>query len=72
MSRARMASIGTRKQVAEYCRALQEFHSDGEPWLVFEIPEGTAARRFGEFGCCRASERSVYEAGGAKFAKVAA
>ncbi len=48
-----------------YAAIMQDLH--GEPWLVFKIHPEAPARKFGRYGCCKASEREAYQAGGAIF-----
>ena len=60
-------AVGTLREVTAYCAHMGAFHNDGDAWLPFRIPRNATARKFGEFGCCRASERDAYEQGGADF-----
>lgn len=59
--------IGDLQAVRAYCATMDDFHRDADKWLPFRIPQGTAAARFGKYGCCRTSERADYESGGADF-----
>ena len=55
----------TPEEAKAYAIAMEDLH--GEKWLPFIIPAGTMARKFGKYGCCKASERAIYEEGGAQF-----
>lgn len=55
----------TVKEAWKYAAAMEKLH--GEKWLPFRIPEHSRARRFGDFSCCKVSEKADYEIGGAVF-----
>ncbi len=62
----------TRKQAIAHAANCAEIH--GEPWLVFITPAGAKCNQYpgnlhnaGRYAACRASEREIYEQGGAEF-----
>ena len=58
----------TEKEARQYAATMEQIHRQPPgSWLPFKIPAGTRAREWGRYGCCKASERADYEAGGAVF-----
>jgi hypothetical protein len=55
----------TEKEARHYASEMEKLHK--EKWLPFRLPEHSRARSFGNFACCRESERTEYEAEGAVF-----
>lgn len=68
--KSKPSPIGTIKQVRAYCANMDAFHGDGDKWIPFQVPEGSQGRAFGEYACCRASERADYERDGARFVAI--
>lgn len=55
----------TEKEARNYASEMEKLHK--EKWLAFRLPEHSRARKFGNYACCRATERTDYEAEGAVF-----
>ena len=62
----------TKTLAHRYADEMAKLHD--EPWIVFRTPDGAAFNQHpanlynsGRYAACAASERAVYEAGGAEF-----
>jgi hypothetical protein len=55
----------TSDEARSYVAEMEKLH--GEKWAAFRLPAHSRARKFGDYACCKESERQDYEAGGAVF-----
>jgi hypothetical protein len=58
-------AVGTFEEVTQYCLLMGK--RDDQRWLVFRLPNSAPFRRFGEFSCCRESDRNEYVNNGCEF-----
>lgn len=54
----------TIQQALAYKQSMENLHN--QPWLVCRTIPGTQAAEYGSYFCIKASERHLYEDGGAE------